>query len=167
MRMTLPTIQQHKRSPEIVQIEYLYLDDTTCSRCQDTGGVLEKVLKVIEPAIQIAGFTLEVRKIEIESESLAIKYRFLSSPTIRVNGIDIFGDIVEDNCACCSDISGSVVDCRVFEVDGLTRESPDEQMLAGALLRALFAPKRPTEVAPYAMPENLHRFFRGKAALKR
>lgn len=95
-----------------ISIEYLYLDKKTCSRCMETEGVLENVLSVLAPALELAGYDVILQKMEIENEEMAASHHFLSSPTIRVNGKDIFQSIEENSCGCCSDISGTDVDCR-------------------------------------------------------
>ncbi len=100
-----------------VLVEYLYLDLKTCDRCIGTDAVLEGVLKEINPALSCAGYEVEFKKMEISSKEMAEKYRFLSSPTIRVNGMDICESVAENSCGCCSDISGTDVECRVFEFE--------------------------------------------------
>ncbi len=107
-----------------LQIEYLYLDLNTCDRCIGTDRVLDEVLETIRPALSLAGYQLEYRKIEIKTPELAARYHFVSSPTIRVNGTDIFGEAKESSCGCCSEIAGTAVACRVFEADGKNYEVP-------------------------------------------
>lgn len=144
-------------------IEYLYLDLHTCERCMGTEQVLDSVMQVITPALELAGFAVTYRKIEVANEQTAAQYRFLASPTIRVNGADIGGALQENNCGCCSDISGTDVTCRTFAYDGQTYDVPPKEMLANAILTAIFAPSSDscTDVA-YTLPENLAAFYRGK-----
>ena len=93
---------------------------------------------------------------------MAAEYRFLSSPTIRVNGMDICDSVAENSCGCCSDISGTDVECRVFEFEGEDYEVPPKEMLASSILRAVFAPKEECCCGKYSMPENIIAFFDGK-----
>lgn len=86
---------------------------------------------------------------------------FLSSPTICVNGQDIFQTITENTCDCCSDISGTEVECRVFEYDGKTYEVPSAEMIANAILKSIYSPTA-CFCGEYESPENLKRFFEGK-----
>lgn len=145
-----------------LRIEYLYLDLSCCDRCIGTDAVLEKVLRVLRPALELAGYAVEYRKIEMATARLAEKYGFLSSPTILVNGVDIFGTIRESDCGCCGDIAGTEVDCRVFEYEGRLYEVPTEEMMARAILKNLDA--RPARCrGAYKLPENLRRFYEGKA----
>lgn len=146
-----------------VTVEYLYLDLNTCERCVGTDAVLEKALAEVTPALCAAGYQVDYRKVEIATAELAEQYRFLSSPTILVNGRDICPAVRENACGCCSDISGTAVDCRVFEFEGKTYEVPPKAMLAEAILRGAFAPAAESGCGCYTLPDNLRSFFDGKA----
>ena len=74
-------------------IEYLYLDLSTCDRCIGTDAVLDEVIAVLRPALELAGYTVDYQKREMATPQLAQQYHFLSSPTILVNGQDIFGTV--------------------------------------------------------------------------
>ena len=154
-----------------VVVEYLYLDLQTCDRCIGTDNVLDEVVAVLSPALKLAGYEIDYSKTEIESEELAEKYHFLSSPTIRVNGKDICQSVAESSCGCCSEISGTDVDCRVFEYDGNTYDIPPHEMLAEAILKEVFAAPGAgydtdcgcdCSCNEYTLPENLKTFFIGK-----
>ena len=80
---------------KVVVIEYLYLDLNTCERCVKTEKVLESVVDELRHAFKIAGYSLEYHKVLIETAEMATAYRFLSSPTIRVNGTDICNAEIE------------------------------------------------------------------------
>ena len=118
-------------------IDYLYLDLKTCDRCIGTVAVLDEVLDTLRPTLELAGYQVLCQKREISNAELAEKYHFRSSPTILVNGQDIFGTVVESDCGCCGEIAGTQVDCRVFEHEGITREVPTKKMLTDAILKAL------------------------------
>ncbi len=143
-------------------VEYLYLDLQTCHRCVGTDTILEEVLKTLAPALQLAGYEVEFRKIEMSTRELAEQYRFLSSPTVRVNGYDICESVVENNCDCCSDISGAAVDCRIFQYNGKCYEIPPKEMLAEAILHSIFNTPDDCVCGEYVMPENLKIFYDGK-----
>ncbi len=143
-------------------VEYLYLDLKTCDRCMGTDSVLDAVLVALTPALELAGYTVMCRKIEISTARMAEEFRFHSSPTIRVNGRDIFQTVVETNCGCCSEISGTDVACRAYETDGETYEVPTKEMLAEAILRSVYAPSD-CSCESYVLPENLKQFFEGKS----
>lgn len=148
-----------------VVIDYLYLDLKTCDRCIGTDKILEEVIKVLTPALELAGLSVSYRKTEIATERMAEEYRFLSSPTIRVNGQDICGTVSESNCACCGEISGTAVDCRVFEYKGHNYDVPPKAMLAEAILRSVFSQSSSNDDR-YTLPENLKTFFHGKLRKK-
>ena len=152
---------------EKISIDYLYLDLNTCDRCVSTDMVLEEVLAIITPAIKVAGFDIIYNKIEMTTEELAIEHRFLSSPTIRVNGQDICLSVRESSCGCCSDISGTDVDCRVFEYKGREYEVPPHEMLAKAIYEAIFSKTSSNEhTSNYKLSDNLKKFYEGKRRLK-
>ena len=108
----------------------------------------------LTPALSLAGYTLEYRKIEMTTREIATQHRFLSSPTIRVNGRDICATVTENDCGCCGEISGTDVDCRVFEYEGKSYEVPPKAMLAEAILKAVFAEESGCSCGSYALPGN-------------
>ena len=151
--------ESHKKK---LYIEYLYLDLHTCDRCIGTDAVLEETISALRPALELAGYEISYQKIEMTTAQIAQQYMFLSSPTIRVNGNDIFGYIKENNCGCCGEIAGPEVECRVFEWDGKQYEVPTTQVMADAILHAVSKTGSNTD-CEYMMPENLRRFYDGKA----
>lgn len=151
-----------KKNDKEILIEYLYLDLNSCDRCIGTDKVLEQVINELAPAFKLAGYSLVFNKIEMTSIELAEKYHFLSSPTIRVNGTDICESVVESDCGCCSEISGTSVDCRVFEYERKKYEVPPVEMIAKELLLNAFSDKTELNISDYHLPENLRNFFEGK-----
>ena len=152
------------KSERGVLIEYLYLDLNTCDRCIGTEQELDMVVSTLSPALNLAGYTVEYRKIEIISEEVAEKHEFLSSPTVRVNGKDVCQSVVENNCGCCGQISGTDVDCRIFEYNGGTYEVAPKEMLAEAIFKGLFGMTEDNRVcSEYRLPGNLKTFFVGKS----
>ena len=151
-----------KKKQKEIRIDYLYLDLNTCDRCVGTDAVLEEVIEELSPAFALAGYRIAYRKTEITGEVDAALHQFVSSPTIRVNGRDICGVVKESDCGCCGEISGTQVDCRVFEYDGKTYEIPPKAMLAEAILKNAFTVTEREKADPYAIPQNLKNFFEGK-----
>ena len=145
-----------------ISVEYLYLDLHTCERCIGTDGVLDEVMTILTPALTLAGYQVRYNKIEITTKEIAEQFAFVSSPTIRINGQDICDSVKENSCGCCSDISGTDVDCRVFEYDGASYEVPPKEMLAKEILRAVFAPQICDNTSDYVLPDNLKEFSEGK-----
>lgn len=145
-----------------VLVEYLYLDLKTCERCIGTDAVLDAVMATLIPALELAGYKVDYKKIEMTTAEIAAEYQFLSSPTIRVNRQDICQTVKESSCGCCSDISSTDVDCRVFEYEGEVYEVPPKSMLAEAILQAIFGISSGCSCGDYELPENLKNFFAGK-----
>jgi len=100
-----------------------------------------------------------VNPVNITSKELAEKYRFISSPTIRVNGVDISSELEESDCADCGDLAGCSVDCRVFVYEGKNYEQPPVAMITDGILKAIYGQK-PKEKS-YMLPDNLIKFFDG------
>ena len=87
-------VQGNKLKKKIV-IDFLYLDLTVCERCQGTENNLDNSVDEVSDVLKSAGFGVVVNKINVTTKELAIKHRFLSSPTIRVNGKDIALELKE------------------------------------------------------------------------
>ncbi len=144
-------------------VEYLYLDLKTCDRCIGTDIVLDQVVVMLKPVLELCGYDFEYKKFEMETSEIAEQYKFLSSPTIRVNGHDICQSVAENSCGCCSDISGTDVNCRVFEYNGEHYEVLPKEMLAEAILNSVFGQVEPYySCGEYELPENLKEFYEGK-----
>lgn len=150
------------KNKKTVMIEYLYLDLETCDRCMGTVDVLDEVVEELTPVFEKEGYKVAYKKTEIATPQMAERYRFMSSPTIRVNGQDIFEKIVETDCACCGEICGTEVECRVFEYDGSQYEIPSKEMLVNAILRSMDPSTVNCCEGHYTLPDNLRRFFEGK-----
>ena len=69
-----------------VRIDFLFLDLTACTRCRGTDSSLGAALTAVADVLQAAGVQVEVNKVHVATEDLAREWRFVSSPTIRVNG---------------------------------------------------------------------------------
>ncbi|EYE87521.1 ferredoxin [Fervidicella metallireducens AeB] len=145
-----------------IVIDFLYLDLTTCDRCQGTDKNLEEALKDVSNVLETTGVEVEVNKVNVINEELALKYRFKSSPTIRVNGRDIQLDIKESLCKCCGDLCGEDVDCRVWVYQGKEYDSPPKAMIIESILKEVYGTKDTfVEEDEYILPENLKKFYAG------
>ena len=85
------TTDEGNKVSKSLDIDFMFLDLNICERCITTGETLDEALKSLAPVLQSMNYTVTVNKINIITEELAIKHRFESSPTIRVNGVDICG----------------------------------------------------------------------------
>lgn len=148
-----------------VIVDFLFLDLSCCDRCQ---GADERVARAVErcrDVLSACGFNLVLNQLYVDTPELAERYRFESSPTIRVNGVDICPSVEENDCACCSDLSGTEVTCRVFPFNGTYYEVPPTDMLVRGIMEVALQGQTPEKnPAPYVMPDNLKAFYEGKAA---
>lgn len=118
---------------------------------------------ILAPALQLSGYITQLKKVEIATEEMAKQYHFFASPTIRVNGRDVFKTVQENSCDCCGEISGTDTNCRIFEYEGQMYEVPPKAMLAEAILKAVFGVIESTDTySKYTLPKNLKNFFNGK-----
>lgn len=152
----------HKKT---VVVDFLFLDLTVCDRCQ---GADERVALAVErcrPVLSACGYNLILNQIDVENAQLAERFRFYSSPTIRVNGVDICESIEENDCGCCSDIASTDVKCRLFPFNGTYYEVPPTDMIVRGIMETVLQGKKaPAETDAYVLPENLCDFFEGKEA---
>ena len=146
-------------------IDFLYLDLSVCGRCQGAESNLEEALAEVSGVLEAAGFAVVVNKINITSPELAEEYRFVSSPTIRINGFDLDLEFRESTCQECGELCGDDVDCRVWLYEGVEYAEPPKALIINALLQAVYGGKlqNPVPQQEYKLPENLRRFFAGCA----
>ncbi|SKA93975.1 protein of unknown function [Caloramator quimbayensis] len=146
-------------------IDFLYLDLSVCERCQGTDKSLDEAINEVSKVLESAGIDVIVNKINVNSEELARKYKFLSSPTIRVNGRDIQMDVKESLCESCGDLCGDEVDCRVWVYQGKEYSSPPKAMIIESILKEVYGGNNSidSEEKEYVMPDNLKKFY---AAMK-
>lgn len=141
-------------------IDFLFLDLTQCTRCQNTESTLETSLEEIKAVLQSADYEVILNKIHINSLEEAIKYEFESSPTIRVNGKDVISKTLESSCQDCGDLCGGEVDCRDWEFQGERYTEPPKAMLMNAIFKAIYVPETiPERNIPYVVPNNIIHFF--------
>lgn len=149
-----------------VHIEFLYLDLNECERCQITDSNLNAAVSMVAPVLAAAGYETVVDKINIVSAELAVQHKFVSSPTIRVNGRDMAMEVTETLCGDCGDLCGSETTCRSWIYEGAEYDEPPAGMIISAILRSVFGggSAAPAAAEPYSLPKNLADFFAGTAA---
>jgi hypothetical protein len=147
-------------------VELLFLDLNTCAPCRGAQASLEEALPEVGQVLGAAGVAVTLRKVQVESLEQAEALRFVSSPTIRVNGRDIQFDVHESRCNTCSAIAGTAVDCRSWYYQGKLYSAPPKAMIIEAILRALYGGDEgaPGAIPVYEAPENLKRFFAARGA---
>ncbi len=147
-----------------VHIDFLYLDLDVCARCQGTEKNLDEAVREVSGVLRSAGYEVTVNKVNIASKELAEEYRFLSSPTIRVNGKDIAPEVKENCCTDCGDLCGDKVDCRVWSFNGVDYTEPPKALLVNAILKEVYSDEKDTktDTREYSLPHNLAVFFAGR-----
>ncbi|MEM5778227.1 MAG: DUF2703 domain-containing protein [Candidatus Aenigmatarchaeota archaeon] len=79
-----------------MKIQILYILD--CPWCLKTKKIVKQSLKEL-------GIKAKIEEILIDTKNKAKKYKFLGSPTVRINGRDIQPTIKKDKCKPCEEIS--------------------------------------------------------------
>jgi hypothetical protein len=165
--MSVPATTVPTRS---LQIDFLYLDLDTCTRCRATDATLLEALQRTRPALDAAGVTVGVTKTLVASEAQARALGFVSSPTIRINGVDIAGELVESACDTCSETCAcnGGVDCRDWVWQGERSQEPPLGLIVEAIMRHAGGngPGSATPSPPGAatVPANLRQYFAAAAA---
>ena len=142
-------------------IDFLYLDLSVCERCQGAESSLDEALREVAKVLETTGTEVKVNKININTKQLAEKYKFLSSPTIRINGRDIQMEFKESLCESCGDLCGDTIDCRMWLYQGREYTVPPAAMVIEAILKVVYGADGSigkTEKG-YIMPENLKHFY--------
>lgn len=155
----------------VLDVELLALDLSSCTRCTGTLANIEKAFELVGPVADSVGTTLRLRKRLVTSEEEARRHRFTSSPTIRIAGRDIVFETQESACGSCSDLCGCSegTDCRIWSYQGEEHEEAPVGLVVEALLKEIVGTAQPAPGgsparSDYELPENLRRFFVGKAA---
>ena len=164
--VTLPT-QQQVASRQI-DLDFLFLDLNTCTRCVGTNQNLETAIDTVKPVLSLMGVELRVNKILIESPQQAQAHHFVTSPTIRLKGRDIALETRESRCDSCTDLCGCAegTECRVWLYQGQEYTEAPVAMLAEVILQEVLSPTlhaTPEPVTYGEVSENLQRFLANKA----
>ncbi len=144
----------------LVVIDFLFLDLSVCEWCKGTDKSLEEALTDTYNVLRASGIEVVVNKINVISEELAIKHKFISSPTIRVNGKDIQMEVRESLCDSCGDLCGDNVDCRVWVYNGEEYTIPPKALIIEGILKSVYGGEtEPNKEIEYALPDNLKKFY--------
>ncbi len=159
-------------SNKVVNIDFLFLDLSVCTRCQDTEGSLDASLESASELLKNIGYEVKVNKIHIETEAQAREQQFESSPTIRINGRDIQMEIKQSHCATCSSLTdGALVDCRLWFYKGREYSAPPEGMIIDAVMSSLYSNKNTIDSddknaeGAFDLSDNLVQYFAKKDRL--
>jgi O-phosphoseryl-tRNA(Cys) synthetase len=154
-------ISEISNAKKQITIDFLYLDLSVCTRCQGTDTNLDEALNEVARVLEATGTEVLVNKINVNTVELAETYKFVSSPTIRVNGRDIQLEVKESLCESCGDLCGADVDCRVWIYQGQEYTTPPKAMIIEAILKEVYGGKRDVNLTrqEYVMPDNLKNFY--------
>jgi hypothetical protein len=149
-----------------IAIDLLSLDLGACDRCRAADARLAVALVRASALLRAEGFAVEARKVRVASEAQVRALRFVSSPTVRVNGRDIAPEVREDAFAACGAVSGQgAIGCREWVFDGVPYADATVALLVDAILRTALDGAPPAETTPPAeVPETPARFTAGKSA---
>lgn len=101
------------------RVEILYFEG--CPNHEPARALVERLARQlhVEPAIEL---------VEVADPEAAVALRFLGSPTVRVNGVDIEPGAEERR-----DFAFS---CRIYRSEGSVSEQPEASWIRAALLEA-------------------------------
>lgn len=143
-------------------VDFLYLDLSCCDRCQGADKRVEAAVARCRDVLFACGYDIKFNSVLVNTAKKAKRYQFESSPTIRVNGVDICPSVEENDCVCCSDMSDAAVTCRVFPFNDTYYEVPPTDMIVRGIMEVVLRDQRPVDPAkPYVLPENLKKFYKG------
>jgi hypothetical protein len=140
-----------------IEVEFLYLDRTACTRCRETEEALRTAVEEARRILAPAATEVSLRTIQVRTAAQARALRLVSSPTVRLNGRDAAPEVRENACAECRGIS-----CRVWTWRGKDYEAPPVPLLLELILREAYGRPEGRPAAPaqaVELPENLKRFF--------
>ena len=154
----------------MLRIDFLFLDSTSCTRCLAADRSLESAIDAVRDVLRASGVDVEVNKVLVESAERARALRFVSSPTIRVDGRDVALELRESSCGseACTDGCGDQIACRVWVHRGQEYTEPPVAMIIEAILAHVYGGTRSgvasvASAGAYELPQSLARFFSGRA----
>lgn len=163
----------------VLKIDFLFLDEKVCVPCGGTSKALSQAVEMLEQPLSSIGIDLQVVKILVGDEKTAITQRFLSSPTIRINGNDIDPARTEEKCPSCAELAGGTapVSCRNWTWQGdVFQAAPIGKIVEDIMAAALELRSQTKDCcddnccsdedvdANYVLPHNLKGFFAARAS---
>lgn len=140
-----------------VAIDFLFLDISSCARCQGSDDNLDTALETVEQVMRATGAEVEVRRVQITSLEQARELRFEVSPTIRVNGRDIELEARESACGPDACGCGEGGTCRVWSYRGQEYPEAPVGLIVDSILVALYSPGGDAEPGPHQVPDGVVR----------
>lgn len=101
-----------------------------CPYCLKTKKILRNIIKEL-------GLNVKVKEILIDTDEKAIRYKFVGSPTVRINGKDIQEIVTKQFCKPCSDMSDVCTTCRIYSFKGKIYYYPPKEMIKEAFKKLM------------------------------
>lgn len=164
---TPPTTVTSEPAPRrALLLDFLFLDRSSCGRCSGTEAAIEEAVAATRDALALLGAEVHVRALHVTDLALAEREQFSSSPTLRVDGVDLAPVLQENSCEDCGDLAGCAdgILCRTWSWRGATHDVPPAALIAEGLLSAALSPHAEAPRGEYQVPDNLRRFFDGAAS---
>jgi len=124
-----------------MKIQLLYILD--CPWCVKTKKLIREGLKEL-------GVKADIEEILIDSDKKAEKYRFVGSPTIKINGKDIQEEVKKGQCLPCEELAKHTekatefvkqecrCGCRIYFYKGEQYPYPPKEMIKEAIKKLSF-----------------------------
>lgn len=123
--------QEGQACPRQLVIDYFYLDSSICCRTEKIDSALNEALHYATTILDAMGITVIFNKVKIDTQELAEKYHFTTSPTLRVNGWDVLAKFSRNEP--CGDFFGTSIDCRVWQ----DQQPPTDELVQAILAEAI------------------------------
>lgn len=95
----------------MLRIDFFYFDMQSCQRCKDTD-------RNLQDAISELGIKVKIKKHKLQDHEEYVEgFGEVVSPSIFLNGKDIFSKTNTSSCDECSDLCGKSVNCRAESDD--------------------------------------------------
>lgn len=156
-----PLVRSAGERWRIVSVELLAIDLCSCARCVPASDTARRAVELLDPVARELRIDLRYAEHVIADAAEARSVGLVSSPTIRLNGRDIAGELRESECASCGGI-----DCRDWSYRGESYPEPPLPFLLETIMQAMLEPDSWPVTAPEPLselPENLQRFFAAKS----
>ncbi|MCP8317594.1 MAG: DUF2703 domain-containing protein [archaeon] len=120
----------------IMKVQLLYILD--CPWCVKTKELIKESLEEL-------GVKADIEEILVDSDKKARKYKFVGSPTVRINGKDIQEEVSKGRCLPCEEIAEyeeeatefikqeCMCGCRIYFYAGKQYPYPPKEMIKEAI----------------------------------
>jgi len=142
------------KKPKPVVIDFLYINADSTKGWRACLSTLNEAIDELSSLLNSSGLYIEVNQTQIETIEQATTHRFVCSPTIRINGIDI---------AQTAHSSADDANCRVWLYNGAKYDTAPKPLILSSIIKAIYGAAIPAAESPYSLPANLQKFFDSKS----